>query len=35
VGVAAIVADRALDSDAVHGFVLDVESGELAEVEVG
>jgi len=31
-GVAAVAADPALDSDAVRGFVLDIESGELAEV---
>jgi carbonic anhydrase len=32
-GIAAIAADRALDSGAVRGFVLDVDSGELTEVE--
>lgn len=34
-GVAAIVADPTIDSGAVRGFVLDVESGELAEVGPG
>jgi carbonic anhydrase len=32
-GLAAIVADPALDSGTARGFVLDVESGELAEVD--
>jgi len=31
-GIAAIAADPALDSSAVRGFVLDVATGELAEV---
>lgn len=31
-GLAAIAADRALDSSAARGFIFDVESGELSEV---
>jgi carbonic anhydrase len=34
-GIAAIAADPTLDSGAVRGFVLDVETGELAEVGPG
>jgi carbonic anhydrase len=34
-GIAAIAADPTIDSGAVRGFVLDIGSGELAEVETG
>ncbi|HET6830400.1 MAG TPA: carbonic anhydrase [Solirubrobacterales bacterium] len=34
-GIATIASDPALASDAVRGFVLDVEAGTLAEVEPG